>query len=97
MNLLDGPFDPPRREASDIVDMPIMSWPAPTAADMAAQGDPRVTGGRYRDSYWCQEYTVTAVYLHHGVIWLTCKWADGDVTTHCTAWDSRDVIVSQPA
>lgn len=62
-----------------------------------AQSDPRRAGGQYLSGYWHEEYTVTAIETRAGVLWLTCAWADGRSTTHCTAWDSRrDVILSQP-
>jgi hypothetical protein len=47
--------------------------------------DPRVTGGRYFDGYWQLAYTVTAI----DGDWLTCAWADGTRTRHCTPWDAR--------
>lgn len=63
-----------------------------------AETDPRAVGGRYRSGYWAMEYTVTRTELRHGVLWLTCQWADFSVTTHCTPWEPwRDTIVSQPA
>jgi hypothetical protein len=62
---------------------------------MISADDPRMAGGRYFCGYWQQEYTVRDLWRgDHGVIWLTCEWADGHVTTHCTAWDThRDKIV----
>ena len=62
------------------------------------QRDPRKVGGRYLSGYWQEEYEVTAMWTEHGTQWLTCKWAAGHSTSHCTAWDSRrDRVVSQPA
>lgn len=64
---------------------------------------PRVVGGRYLCGYWGQEYTVTEICegADSRISWtdlsITCKWADGRVTTHCTSWDAKwDRVVSQP-
>ena len=60
--------------------------------------DPRKVGGRYFSGYWRQEYTVTATEVRNATLWLTCEWADGHSTTHCTSWDARrDRVVEQPA
>lgn len=52
---------------------------------------PRVVGGHYHCGYWNLEYTVTKI---EGT-WLTCDWADGKTTRHCTAWDeNKDRVLS---
>lgn len=66
------------------------------------EGDPRHVGGRYHSYHWGEEYTVTAVRadpagkLTAGSTWdITVRWASGELTTHCTPWDSdRDKIIS---
>lgn len=57
---------------------------------------PRQVGGRYHNWYWNQEYTVELIRFDElGTPWLTVRWADGHVTTHCTAWDAkRDRIIA---
>ena len=69
-----------------------------------ARTDPRTVGGRYFSGYWSQEYTVNAVDLIDGILWLTCtwhphsesthpraseQWDETRVTRHCTPWDDR--------
>ncbi len=69
-----------------------------------ASTDPRTVGGRYFSGYWSQEYTVTALEMRGGVLWLTCtwhpksesthprvsdQWDETRVTRHCTPWDAR--------
>lgn len=62
---------------------------------------PRVADGVYWNSYWRETYTVLTVDAQS----MTVQW-HGDAqcinpqpprqTTHCTAWDTRDRIISQP-
>ena len=59
--------------------------------------DPRRVGGVYRCAYWQQTYEVLATERRDGVAWFRVRWADGGVTVHCTAWDRRDRVVSQPS
>lgn len=47
--------------------------------------DPRKVGCQYLDGYWQLAYTVTAI----DGDWITCAWADGTTTRHCTPWDAR--------
>lgn len=63
------------------------------------QIDPRVVGGRYRSGYWRIEYTVTAIEFdaHGWLVSVTCLDDDGSIRTHCTAWDNRDRVISEPA
>jgi hypothetical protein len=59
--------------------------------DHSREIGPRVVGGRYRDGYWQDEYTVLAIATDVPV-WgwsMAVKWSDGHVTQHCTAWDTR--------
>ena len=53
---------------------------------------PRVVGGVYRNAYWDDTYTVIAMSPDS----MTVQWSDGRSTTHCTAWDRLDTVVSQP-
>lgn len=43
--------------------------------------DPRMVGETWRSDYWGMEYTVVAKTPDR----ITVRWADGSVTTHCTA------------
>lgn len=66
--------------------------------------DPRVVGGRYYCSYWQYEYTVVA----KDGVWITERMETpmqsnlgspeqvGSIKRHCTAWDSRDRVISLP-
>lgn len=56
---------------------------------------PRVVGGQYWDCYWGKDYTVEAISGDR--LSMTVRWATGEVTTHCTWWEKRDRVVSQPA
>ena len=63
-------------------------------ARRTTQQDPRKVGGTYRSGYWQQDYTVRAMRGDE----VTAEWADGRITSHCTAWDARhDQIISEPA
>jgi hypothetical protein len=53
---------------------------------------PRVVGGVYRCAYWGDTYTV----IRADAATMTVQWSDGHKTTHCTAWERRDSVVSQP-
>ena len=57
-----------------------------------APKDPRKVGGTYWSAYWQQEYTV---YAKRGDV-LTVQWDDNRITNHCTGWDRRDRIISEP-
>lgn len=55
--------------------------------------DPRLVGHIYHNGYCRQAYTVLAMWscLPGPAYqpWLKVQWADGRITTHCTAWDPR--------
>lgn len=58
--------------------------------------EPRIPGGTYRDHYWGDTYTVLTMWTdtdRWSPTWLQCRWSDGKVTSHCTAWDPRDTEV----
>ena len=52
---------------------------------------PQVPGGRYYNAYWSRAYEVLAIWtpLDDPWPWLAVRWADGEVTSHCTAWEAR--------
>lgn len=54
-----------------------------------------VCGYRYvTRKYWGADEPVTE--LDSVGVYLECKWSDGHTTRHCTSWDERDTIISQP-
>ena len=58
---------------------------------------PRKVGGRYWSNYYKKEYTVTAIATDEtGFTKITVEWEDGTKTTHSTAWDKKDKIISEP-
>ena len=57
--------------------------------------DPRKVGGTYRSGYWHKTYTVEAIEERNGTKWFTVKWEDGSVSTHCTAWNRYDLVITQ--
>ena len=61
---------------------------------MKAWIGPQKVGGVYYCGYWVQRYTVTAISFKPARI--SVRWDDGTESTHCTAWNSRDKVISQP-
>jgi hypothetical protein len=64
---------------------------------------PRIVAGRYFDHYWGDEYTVLAIDRNppNHMLWSITEATDtelaaGTSRTHCTAWDERDRVISQP-
>jgi hypothetical protein len=65
--------------------------------DAATFVGPRQVGGRYFDSYWKKEYTVTAINRDDSGRPTSITVKDDDGTRqHATAWDKRDRIIEQP-
>jgi hypothetical protein len=58
---------------------------------------PRVVGGVYFDSYWGSEYTVDAIDVDASGWMRSITVTDSEGTrSHCTCWDRRDRVISQP-
>ncbi len=64
---------------------------------------PQVPGGTYLCAYWGQCYEVLAIASPvdlAGFPVFTVQWLDGPdsgrTVQHCTPWDKRDRVVSQP-
>ena len=65
---------------------------------------PRKAGTRYRSHSWGDEITVLAVDRDAPgwQVWTVTEATDEELArgrsrTHCTAWDDRDQVISQPA
>ena len=65
---------------------------------VARQIGPQQVGGIYHCGYWGEDYRVDAIDVHEsGTVWFTVTWLkDGRTTHHCTAWETRDSVVTQP-
>jgi len=59
--------------------------------------DPRKVEGVYRSGYWQKNYRVDSIRTVGDTRYFTVTWEDGTTGEHCTAWDARDTIISQPA
>jgi hypothetical protein len=76
--------------------------PEPTYEEWVAGNlGPRRVGGRYRNHYWNQAYTVVAIEpgpREGWPVWQITVLNDGDdePVSHCTAWDERDEVLSEP-
>jgi hypothetical protein len=57
--------------------------------DFTKEIGPRKVGGRYHSNTWGLDYTVTAIEVTPNTWRITCEWADGRTTSHCTPWNAR--------
>jgi hypothetical protein len=67
---------------------------------VARQIGPRKVGGRYRSHYGDAVYEVLAIEPGPRSTWptwqITVRGEGGQIRSHCTAWDERDQVVTEP-
>lgn len=89
-------------EYGEDVDQYDEDGPEPTYEECVAENiGPRKVGGRYRNHYWDQAYTVVAIDpgpREGWPVWQITVLNDGAdaPVSHCTAWDERDEVLAEP-
>lgn len=67
---------------------------------VARQIGPRKVGGRYRSRYSGKTYEVLAIEPGPRPTWptwqITVRGEDGQIRSHCTAWEERDQVIAEP-